>query len=75
MCPIPKRKKKKIANVMGSKDGRTWEEVIREEQSSKYNRFSHQQSLRNLTLLMKWCEDKIIELTEKKIRDEKDAQD
>lgn len=64
-----------MANVRGSKDGRTWEEVIRKEHSSGYSRFGDQQAIRNLTLLKRWCEDKIIELTEKKIRDEKDAQD
>lgn len=64
-----------MANFKGSKDGRTWEEVIRKEHSSGHSRFSVQQSLKNLTLLQKWCEDKIIELTEKKISDEKDAQD
>lgn len=64
-----------MANLKGSKDGHTWEEVIRKEQNSGYSRFSDQQVIKNLTLLMKWCEDKIIELTEKKIRDEKDAQD
>lgn len=64
-----------MANLEGSKDGRTWEEVIREEHSSGYNRFSDQQALRNLTLLKRWCEDKIIELTEKKKSGEKEAQD
>ena len=64
-----------MTNARGSKDGRTWEEVIREEQSSGNSRFSHQQAIKNLTLLQKWCENKIIELTEKKIRDKKDAQD
>ena len=55
-----------MANLKGSKDGRTWEEVVRKEQSSEYNRFSDRQFIKNLTLLKKWCEKKIIELTENK---------
>ena len=57
-----------MANPKGSKDGRTWEEMIREDQTSKCNRFSDQQAMKNLTLLMKWSEKKIIELSEKKKR-------
>ena len=54
-----------MAKVRGSKDGLTWEEMIREKHGSEYNRFSDLQAINNLTLLKKWCEEKIIELTDK----------
>ena len=54
-----------MANLEGSKDGSTWEEVIRKDPNSGYNRFSTRQYINNLTLLKDWCERKIIELQEK----------
>ena len=55
---------KKIVNQSGSKDGLTWEEKIRTLKSDEYNRFSKKQYIKNLEILSKWCEKKIIELTE-----------
>lgn len=58
-------KEKEATNVKGSKDGCTWEEMSRKDQNSAHNRFSDQQAIKNLTLLKKWCEEKIIELNKK----------
>ncbi len=52
-----------MAKLKGSKDGYTWEEMARSNQASGHNRFSRQQRIKNLTLLMKWCGKKIKELT------------
>ncbi len=54
-----------MGDVKGSKDGCNWEEVLRKEHGSEYNRFSDWQYIKNLTLLQKWCEKKIMELTKK----------
>ena len=55
----------KIVNQTGSKDGLTWEERVRNEGKSDFNRFSNIQYLKNLKLLSKWCERKINEISEK----------
>ena len=55
----------KIVNKNGSKDGLTWEEKVRDEGGSDFNRFSDIQYLKNLKLLSKWCEKKINEISEK----------
>lgn len=54
-----------MANIKGSKDGQTWEEMVREDKSLSNSRFSDQQALKNLILLMEWCGDKITELKRK----------
>ena len=41
----------KIVNQTGSKDGLTWEERVRNEGKSDFNRFSNIQYLKNLKLL------------------------
>ena len=51
-----------MKEIKGSRDGMTWEEKIRKEHNSEYNRFSNKQYIENLKLLSKWCERKIIEL-------------
>ena len=48
----------------GSKDGLTWEERIRKEDNSKFNRFSNRQYIKNLKILSKWCDKKIKELSQ-----------
>jgi hypothetical protein len=55
----------KMKKVTGSKFADTWEEKIRSSKNDEYNRFSKKQYIKNLKLLSKWCEKKIIELTEK----------
>ena len=61
-------KEKEMTNIKGSKDGCTWEEMSRKDQSLAHNRFSDQQAIKNLTLLKEWCEEKIIELNKKNKR-------
>ena len=61
-------KEKDVTNIKGSKDGSTWEEMSRKDQNLAHNRFSDQQTIKNLTLLKKWCEKKIIELNKKNKR-------
>ena len=51
-----------MINIKGSRDGMTFEEKIRKEHDSEYNRFSNKQYIENLKLLSGWCERKIIEL-------------
>ena len=55
----------KNINKNGSKDGFTWEEKVRDEGGSDFNRFSDIQYLKNLKLLSKWCEKKINEISKK----------
>ena len=54
-----------MAIYKGRNDSSAREETIRGDQSSEYNKFSDQQSIKNLTLLKEWCEEKIMVLTEK----------
>ena len=54
-----------MKKVTGSKFADTWEEKIRASKNDEYNRFSKKQYIKNLKLLSRWCEKKIIELTEK----------
>lgn len=51
-----------MVDTKGSKDGSTWEELVRKDKSLAHGRFSNQQYIKNLTLLKKWCEKKISEL-------------
>ena len=55
-----------MKKVTGSMFADTWEEKIRASKSDEYNRFSKKQYIKNLKILSKWCERKIIELTENK---------
>lgn len=59
-----------MANFKGSKDGHTWEELMRRDYGSS-DRFSGEQAIKNLALLQNWCEKKRIELTEKTVKDKK----
>ena len=61
-----------MANIKGSKDGCTWEEMTRKNQSLTHNRFSDHQAIKNLTLLKEWCEEKIMALTEKQKQSERE---
>jgi len=55
-----------MAKIKGSKDGRTWEETVRQQKNGEGNRFSAQFALRNLRLLKEWSGEKIRELSQEK---------